>query len=175
MSIHTAPFKNPNYIYLNYKEHNRINPNKQQGVNQISDGYCNVCGRPTHYINQQLCYICRNHLIRGNLFGEYGELIVYKDEYKKYYPQITEFIVNQIDIVLEGKFKTRRYKSKTAKMLCVMDKFLKAKGDIEPDVAYRRLRYYANTSKRDSLQQTLQTGKKLFNILFSYCYHLQKS
>ena len=167
MSIHTAPFKNPNYILLNHREHNRINPNKQQGVSQMSDGYCNVCGKRTHYTNQQLCHTCRNHLIRGNLFGEYGELIVYDDEYKKFYPLVTDYIVNQINIALDGKFKTRCYKSKTAKMLCVMDKFIKAKGDIEPDVAYRRLRYYANTSKRDSLQMTLQKGKKLFDIFLN--------
>ena len=169
MSIHTAPFKNPNFIYLNHREHNRINPNKQQGLNQLSDGYCNVCGRKTHYLNQQLCYVCRNHLIRGNLFGEYGELIVSGKEYEKFYPKVNNFIVNQINIVLDGRFKTRTYKAKTAKMLCIMDKFIKANGDIEPDVAYRRLRYYGDTSRRDSLQQTLQKGKKLFNILFTFC------
>lgn len=96
MSIFTAPFKNPNYILLNQKEHNLINPNKQQGLNQISDGYCKVCQRRTHYINQQLCYVCRNHLIRGNLFGEHGELNVIDNEYKSFYPQVTDCIVNQI-------------------------------------------------------------------------------
>lgn len=175
MSIHKAPFKNPNYILLNQREHNRINPNKQQGLNQRADGYCQVCGRDTHYNNQQLCYICRNHLIRGNLFGEYGELIVYEDEYKKFYPQVTDFIVNQINIIMEGKFKTRTYKAKTAKILCVMDKFLKANGEIESDVAYRRLRYYADTSKRDSLQMTLQKGKKMFDFLFRIMWKAYKN
>lgn len=67
---------------------------------------------------------------------------------------------------MDGKFKTRTYKAKTAKILCVMDKFFKANGIIEPDVAYRRLRYYANTSQRDSLQATLQKGKRIFEFLF---------
>lgn len=166
MSIHNAPFKNPNYILLNQREHNRMNPNKQQGLNQIADGYCQVCGRDTHYMNQQLCYICRNHLIRGNLFGQYGEIIIRDDEWKKFYPKVSDYIVNKINFIMDGKFKTRCYRSKTAKMLWVMDEFLKAKGEIEPDVAYRRLRYYADTSKRDSLQMTLQKGKKIFDFLF---------
>lgn len=168
MSIHTAPYKNPNYIHLNQREHNRINPNKQQGVNTVGTGYCQVCGRDTHYNNQQLCHICRNHLIRGNLFGEYGELIVIDNEYKQYYPLVNHFIVKQIDIVMNGRFKTRTYKAKTAKLLCVMQKFIDAQGDIEPDVAYRRLRYYSDTFKRDSLQMTLKKGKMIFDILFRY-------
>lgn len=51
-------------------------------------------------------------------------------------------------------------------MLCVMDKFLKAQGEIEADVAYRRLRYYADTSRREGLQETLQKGKKILDFLF---------
>ena len=171
MSIHTAPFKNPNYILLNQREHNRINPNKQQGLYTTGTGYCSVCGRETHYNNQELCYICRNHLIRGSLFEEYGELVVYGQEYKKYYHLVTDSLVNQINVIMDTQFKTRTYKAKTAKMIGVMKKYIEAEGSIEPDVAYRRLRYYALTERRDSLQKTLQTGKKLFNVLFIYLVH----
>jgi hypothetical protein len=168
MSIFTAPFKDPNYIFLNQKEHDLINPNKQQGCDTLGYFYCMVCSKPLKYKNQQLCHTCKAYLVRGQLFPQHiGNLEIIGDEYKKYYPQVTNELVNQINIIMDGKFKTRTYKAKTAKMLCAIDKFFKAQGEIETDVAYRRLRYYADTSKRDSLQRTLQSGKKLFDFLFS--------
>lgn len=163
MSIYTAPFKNPNYIQLNAREHNAISPlqDKQQGVSKISDGWCNICNRPTHYRNQELCYVCRNNLIRGTLFTEFGELLVTsEDNHRQYDYLVSEELVVRLNNVLDGKFRTRTYKNKTAKMICVLHKFLETKGDIDIDVCYRRLRYYANTSTRGSLQQTLQDGKK---------------
>ena len=168
MSIYTAPFKNPDYILLNQRESNAISPckDKQQGLSKISDGYCNVCNRPTHYRNQELCHKCRNHLIRGTLFPELGELIVTpEDNHKQYKKLVTEELVDRIDGVMDGRLRTRTYKNKVAKMLCVYHKFLKAKGDIDIDVCYRRLRYYADTGTRVSLQQTLKDGKRAFSAL----------
>jgi hypothetical protein len=173
MSIFTAPFKNPNYIHLNMKEHNAISPlqDKQQGVSKLSDGWCNICNRPLAYNNQELCHKCRNHLIRGTLFHEFGELLVTpEDNHKQYNNLVSEELVCKLDDVLGGRFRTRTYKNKTAKMICIYFKFLEAKGDIEIDVCYRRLRYYADTSKRGSLQQTLQDGKALFKVLVRYLY-----
>lgn len=171
MSIYTAPFRQPSYILLNIKEHDLINANKQQGCRTLSYGYCKVCQRPLNFRYKELCSPCRNHLIRGTLFPQYtGDLRVIGNEWKKFYPFVTEHLVNQIDFIMNSKFKTKRYKAKTAKLLYVMDKYIKANGDIYPDVCYRRLRYYANTSKRDSLQRTLQKGKKIFDILFR-CYY----
>jgi hypothetical protein len=169
MSIHTAPFKDPNYIYLNYREHELINPNKQQGLNTIGSGYCNVCAIATKYNNQQLCHTCRNYLVRGELFPQYtGELKIYDNEHKQYLQLVTENLVDKIDYAMSHKFKTRCYKNKTAKMICIMKQYLESDGDIEPDVCYRRLRYYALTSRRDSLQKTLQVGLKLFKTIFNY-------
>jgi len=170
--IYYAPvFKDPNYIHLNKREHDRINPYKQQGINCIGTGFCNICGRELKYFNQQLCHVCRNHLIRGELFGEYGELTVLEsDNHRQYDYLVNDNLVSQINYVMNRNFKSRTYKNKTAKMICVMMKYLEAKGNIEPDVAYRRLRYYALTERRDSLQKTLQTGKKLFRILFRSFY-----
>lgn len=51
-----------------------------------------------------------------------------------------------------------------------MMKYLDSGGDIDPQVAMRRLRYHALTESSDSLQKTLQVGKKLFDILFRYLY-----
>ena len=171
MSIYTAPYRRPNYIHLNQRESNILNPHKQQGVRRIGTGYCNVCSRETHYQNQELCAGCRNRLIEGTLLEQYtGILRIYDDEHKKYLPLVTDYLVSQIDYAMNHKFKTRTYKNKTAKLIYIMKKYLEANGDIEPDVCYRRLRYYALTSKRDSLQMTLTSGKKLFNILFSYLY-----
>jgi hypothetical protein len=173
MSIHQAPFKNPTYIMLNQRESNVISPlrDKQQGLNKSSDRWCNICNRPLKYNNQELCYKCRNHLIRGTLFPEFGELIVtLEDNHKRYNKFVSEELVSKLDDVLGGKFRTRTYKNKTSRMICVLYKFLEAKGDIEIDLCYRRLRYYANTSRRGSLQQTLQDGKKLFNILTRYLH-----
>lgn len=168
--IYYAPlFKDPNYIHLNKREHDRINPYKQQGISCSGTGFCNVCGRELKYFNQQLCHVCRNHLIRGELFGEYGELVVIvSDDHRQYDHLITDYLVGQINYVMNGKFKTRTHINKTAKMICIMMKYIEEKGRIEPDVAYRRLRYYALTERRDSLQKTLQMGKKLFHILFRY-------
>ena len=168
LSIHTAPFKNPDYILLNQRESNAISPckDKQQGLSKISDGYCNVCNRPTHYRNQELCHKCRNHLIRGTLFPELGELIVTpKDNHKQYKKLVTEELVNRLDGVIDGRLRTRTYKNKVAKMLCVYHKFLEAQGDVDIDVCYRRLKYYADSSQRDSLQQTLQDGKQLYRVI----------
>ncbi|WP_421716549.1 hypothetical protein [Arcobacter arenosus] len=168
MSIFTAPFKDPNYVYLNQKEHDLINPNKQQGCNTLGDRYCRVCGRPLKYGNQQLCHRCKANLIRGNLFHDYtGSLTIEGDEWKRFYPYVTNYIVNEIDAIMEGRFKTKRYKAKMAKLLYIMDKYIKANGDIYPDVCYRRLRYYAD-NKRDGLQKTLQKGKKIFSKLLYY-------
>lgn len=169
MSIFTAPFKDPSYILLNQREHDLINPNKQQGCDTLGYFHCMVCNKPLKYKNQQLCHTCKAYLVRGQLFPQHtGSLEVIGDEYKKYYPLVTDEIVNQINIIMNGKFKTRCFKSKTAKMLCVMDKFLKAQGEIEADVVYRRLRYYADTSRRDGLQETLQKGKKILDFLSLY-------
>jgi len=66
------------------------------------------------------------------------------------------------------------YKNKTAKMINIMIKYIDTGGDIETDVAYRRLRYYDLTSKRDSLQMKLQNGKKLFDILFMLKYNSER-
>jgi hypothetical protein len=174
MSIYQAPFKNPIYIMLNQRESNAISPNgtKQQGLSKSSDRWCNICNRPLTYNNQELCYKCRNHLIRGTLFPEFGELVVTReDNHNQYSKLVSERLVNRLDDVLGGKFKTRTYKNKTAKIICIFNKFLEAKGDIEIDVLYRRLRYYADTSSRGSLQQTLQDGKALFKILESYLHY----
>lgn len=173
MSIYTSPYRNLSYIHLNPKEHNAISPlqDKQQGVRKLSDGWCNICNRPTHYQNQELCHVCRNHLIRGTLFIEYGELKVTKeDNHQQYNYLVSDGLVQKIDNALNGNFKTRTYANKTAKIICIFNKFMEAKGDIEIDVCYRRLRYYANTSTRGSLQQTLQDGKKVFDILNRYLY-----
>ena len=171
MSIHTAPYRRPNYIHLNQRESNLINPHKQQGVRKRGTGYCCICTRETHYQNQELCAGCRNRLIEGTLLEQYtGILRIYEDEHKQYLPLVTEHLTAQIDYVMNHKFKTRTYKNKTAKMICIMKKYLEAGGDIEPDVCYRRLRYYALTSKRDSLQMTLQRGKRLFDILFRFLW-----
>ena len=177
MSIHTAPFKNPDFILLNQRERNAISPrkDKQQGLSKVSDGYCNVCNRPTHYRNQELCYKCRNHLIRATLFPEYGELLVTtEDNHIRYKKLVTEELVNKLDAVMQGALRTRTYKNKTAKMICVYHKFLEAQGDVDIDVCYRRLRYYAKTSKRDSLQETLQEGKNLYNVLSSNKIHINE-
>jgi len=168
MSIYEAPFKNPNYILLNRRESNAVSPlgDKQQGLSKSSDRWCNICNRPLKYNNQELCYKCRNHLIRATLFPEFGELVVTtEDNHKQYNKLLSERLLNKLDDVLGGRFKTRTYKNKTAKMICIVYKFLEAKGDIDIDVCYRRLRYYSDTAKRGSLQQTLQDGKQLFNIL----------
>ncbi|MDB2562190.1 hypothetical protein N9X61_01150 [Sulfurimonas sp.] len=170
MSIYTAPFKDPNYILLNQRESNAISPrrDKQQGLSKLSDGFCNICSRPTHYRNQELCYKCRNHLIRGTLFPELGELVVTpEDNHIQYKNLVTDKLVEQIDRVMNGKFKTRTYKNKLCKMICVYHKFLALEGEIEVDVCYRRLRYYANTMNRSSLQQALQEGKKIYRIFNS--------
>lgn len=170
MSIYTAPFKDPNYIFLNHIEHDLINPDKQQGCDTLGYFYCMVCNKPLKYKNQQLCHICKAYLIRGQLFPQHtGNLEVIGDEYKKYYPLVTDALINQIDVIMSDKFKTRCFKAKTAKMLCVMDKYIKANEGIEVDVVYRRLRYYANTSRRDGLQMTLQKGKKIFDFL-PFCH-----
>ena len=139
MSIHTAPFKDPNYILLNQRESNAISPrkDKQQGLSKVSDGYCNVCNRPTHYRNQELCHRCRNHLIRGTLFPELGELIVTpKDNHKQYKKLVTEELVDELNDVMTGRLRTRTYKNKVAKMICVYHKFFEAKGDIDIDICY---------------------------------------
>ncbi|KAB7887139.1 hypothetical protein [Poseidonibacter ostreae] len=163
MSIYTAPFRQPSYILLNQKEHDLINANKQQGCKTLSYGYCKVCQKPLNFRYKELCSPCRNHLIRGTLFTQYtGDLRVIGDEWKKFYPLVTEHLVNQIDLIMNGKFKTKRYKAKTAKLLYIMDKYIKANGDIYSDVCYRRLRYYADSSSRDNLQLTLKIGKKIF-------------
>lgn len=168
MSIYQAPFKNPSYILLNQRESNAISPlmNKQQGLSKSSDRWCNICNRPLNYNNQELCHVCRNHLIRGTLFPEFGELSVTEiDNHSQYKKLASESLVNKLDDVLGGRVRTRTYKNKVAKMICVYHKFREAKGDIEIDVLYRRLRYYGDTSTRSSLQQTLQDGKKIYNIL----------
>ena len=168
MSIFTAPFKNPDYIMLNERERNAISPlkDKQQGLSKISDGYCNVCNRPTHYRNQELCYKCRNHLIRGTLFPELGELVVTpEDNHQQYKKLVTEELVDRLNDVMDGKIKTRTYKNKVAKMICVYYKFLELEGNIDIDVCWRRLTYYANTSNRTGLQATLQAGKRLYLII----------
>ena len=165
MSIYTAPFRNPSFIMLNQRESNAISPrkDKQQGLSKVSDGYCNVCNRPTHYSNQELCYKCRNHLIRGTLFPEYGELVVTpEDNHQQYKKLVTEELVDKLDDVMGGRLRTRTYKNKVAKMLCVYHKFLEAKGEVDIDICWRRLTYYANTSYRRGLQATLRVGKRLY-------------
>ena len=91
------------------------------------------------------------------------------DNHQRYIKLVSKGLIDRLDDVMGGTLRTRTYKNKIAKMLCVYYKFLEAKGGIEIDLCYRRLRYYADTSKRDSLQQTLQDGKKLHKVLyFSY-------
>lgn len=162
LSNGVTSFKDPTYILLNQRESKAISPlgDKQQGLSKVSDGYCNICNRPTKYHNQELCHKCRNHLIRGTLFPEFGELVVTpEDNYQQYKKLASEELVGKLDAVLDGRFRTRTYKNKVANIICVLHKFLEAKGDIEIDVCYRRLRYYADTSTRSSLQQTLKEGK----------------
>ena len=81
---------------------------------------------------------------------------------------VSEGLRDRLDDVMDGTLRTRTYRNKVAKMICVYSKFLEAKGGIEIDLCYRRLRYYADTSTRNSLQQTLQDGKVLFNVLTRY-------
>ena len=173
MSVYQSPkYKDPNYILLNEREHNALNPDKQQGFRTISrDSYCVACNKRLQYNSAELCPRCRNRLIRAELFPEFGSLrIEDEDDYKQYYHLATDTLVSQLDHVMNGRFKTRTYKHKTAKMIVVMMKYLETSGSIDPQVAYRRLRYHALTERRDSLQKTLQAGKKLFDILFRYLY-----
>ena len=169
-------YKDPDYIYLNQREHDLINPHKQQGFRTISrDCYCSVCSRPLKYNTAELCPRCRNALIRGTLFEQYiGSLRIEPiHNHRQYDYLITDNLVKQLDYVMNYRFNTRAYKNKTSKLICIMLLHIEAGGDIEPQLTYRRLRYYADTSRRDSLQKTLQKGKKLFDILFSYLYHRQ--